>query len=688
MAEGSSVERPAEAPGRRLDIQGLRAAAVLMVVVYHAGLPLPGGFIGVDVFFVISGFVITALLMRERASHGRIRFGRFYLRRFKRLGPALALTVSCTVLGAVLLLSPLGSQQTAAKTGAGAVLSVANLVIARTTGDYFDAPAETNPLLNTWSLSVEEQFYLAFPLLLALAWRGTYGRRAGRSAQLMVALVAASSFALALVGSSGWRHPSPYVDAVLGALLGFYSPLTRAWEFAAGALLALVAHRLLRLSPRTAHGLGAAGVVLLGSSLWLINGTTPFPGLWTCLPVAGTLLLLIGGAHQGTVVSRGLASAPMVKIGDWSYSIYLWHWPAIVFTKLIWPGNQAAVATAAAMSFLPAYASYRWVEQPIRGLETPTRTRRVVLVVGTVIPGLALSGLLLISANHGFWQPAVQELKAQVEPLHAATLAGCHASGPMTPKAARRCVWNASATGAPIYLVGDSHAEHWSEAVIQGGKDLGRPIVITTGGSCPVVDLVVVRVNSTDDVNRACEDYVDGTTDYLASATPGLVILSAGDAYWTSDSVSVGTTPDTLTADSPAKMSLFRSGLQRTIRSLTKAGHRVVVVQTRPMFIGLGAGDPQSCSLLRITSGEDGCRESIPRVAALERQGPVRDVIAGVVDEAGALVLDPWTELCPGSECDTQRAGLVRYRDGNHATVAQSVALAPIFAEAIEASSP
>lgn len=155
---------------RRLDIQGLRAIAILMVVAFHSGLPVPGGFVWVDVFFVISGFVITAMLMREWATTGRIRFGRFYVRRFKRLTPALALMVAVTMIISVFVLSPLGTQQTAAKTAFGAILLVANLVIARTTGGYFSAPAEINPLLNVWSLSVEEQFYLGFPAILAVGW--------------------------------------------------------------------------------------------------------------------------------------------------------------------------------------------------------------------------------------------------------------------------------------------------------------------------------------------------------------------------------------------------------------------------------------------------------------------------------------------------------------------------------------
>ena len=228
---GAPVSGPPHSGNRRRDIQGLRAVAVLLVVAFHARLPLPGGFVGVDVFFVISGFVITAMLQREWLAHGRIRFREFYVRRFKRLTPALALMVTVTVIASALLLSPLGAQQTTAQTAIGAMLLVANVVIARTTGGYFDAPAEANPLLNTWSLSVEEQFYLAFPFVLVLGW--FLWRRSARARfapLLIVAAVTLVSFALSVADARGYDLPLPMSS------VGFYGPLTRAWEFGAGSL--------------------------------------------------------------------------------------------------------------------------------------------------------------------------------------------------------------------------------------------------------------------------------------------------------------------------------------------------------------------------------------------------------------------------------------------------------------------
>lgn len=231
--------------GRRADIQGLRAVAVVMVVLFHARLPVPGGFTGVDVFFAISGFVITAMLARQWAADGSLHLPTFYLRRYLRLTPALAVTVAFTVLVSVVLLSPFGPQQTVAATGIGSLLMAANFVIARYAGDYFAMGAEQNPLLHTWSLSVEEQFYLFFPALMLAAW--AIGRRRRRPIAvpvLALAVVSLLSFAASLAWTDGSGFAS-WLTVPFGGpeVFAFYGPFTRIWEFGAGALLALLVGR-------------------------------------------------------------------------------------------------------------------------------------------------------------------------------------------------------------------------------------------------------------------------------------------------------------------------------------------------------------------------------------------------------------------------------------------------------------
>ena len=355
----SSSPASTKSTWRRADIQGLRAIAVLSVIAYHAGLPIPGGFTGVDVFFVISGFVITEMLLRERKTRNRISLKNFYLRRFKRLMPALALMVTFTVLVSSLLLSTQGPQQIAAQTGLGAMLFVANIVIAYTTGNYFDAPAESNPLLHTWSLSVEEQFYFIFPATLVAVWSISRLRSSKHAASITIALISLFSFGLALMGSRGYG----YLLGNNAWLIEFYSPFTRIWEFGVGALVALtgIAAANGRNSRRSfATPLAATGTVLLLAGFFTINSATPFPGPWTLLPVMGTLCLIVAGKTPN-FVSQWISTKPMVKIGDWSYSLYLWHWPFIVFAILIWPGSWIApLAAAFCLSFQQFSVTTRW----------------------------------------------------------------------------------------------------------------------------------------------------------------------------------------------------------------------------------------------------------------------------------------------------------------------------------------
>ena len=375
----------------------------------------------------------------------------------------------------------------------------ANLVIARLTGDYFALEAETNALLNTWSLSVEEQFYLAFPMVLVVAWTLSRKLRSKTALPLVVVGgVGVASFGLAVLGASGWVPP------VEGWLAGFYSPLTRAWEFAVGSLLALLGDRAHIRSRPLAAGLGALGGLLLVASLFLITGSTPFPGIATLVPVLGTLLLLMAGRVGDGVTSRALSNAPLVRIGDWSYSIYLWHWPLIVFATLLWPHSPWAAPLAAAFSFLPAMASYRWVETPLRTTATRTPREVIAFVMAVIGPPFVLSIALWQTSEHAFWQPQVKEFQSAV----FAQPDGCSRFTPLSAKNADDCTWNADASGRPVYLFGDSNAGHFVDAVRTAGDQLDRPVLVTTTNACPFLDVSLDRLDKPDSWDTMCRDYV------------------------------------------------------------------------------------------------------------------------------------------------------------------------------------
>ena len=335
------------AAGHRLDVQALRGIAVLAVVAFHAGLPLRGGFLGVDVFFVVSGFVITGLILRESANGG-FSYPRFLGRRFLRLAPALALVVVVTALLGLLLLAPIELPRVLGLTGLAAQVSGANLALPAITGDYFGTDADANPLLHTWSLGVEEQFYLFFGLAAAVVGALLH-RRIRLGLTVLTVVVVAGSLAVALTGLS----------ESLGWAAGFYGPLGRAWELGAGVLLALAASSL-RVGQRTGGLLRAAGLVGIGLSLLLIEASSGIPGPVLLLPVLATVAVLAGGLADPGLLAR---QRWLVSVGDRSYALYLWHWPLLVVAVAL-PGPAPVLAGAAVLLAVRG----RLVEhRPVRG---------------------------------------------------------------------------------------------------------------------------------------------------------------------------------------------------------------------------------------------------------------------------------------------------------------------------------
>lgn len=678
-----SRQTAAGAPNRRWDIQGLRAIAVLMVVAFHAGLPVPGGFIGVDVFFVISGFVITNMLHREWAATGRIRFARFYLQRFKRLTPALAVVVAVTAALSALLLTPFGTQQAAAKTAMGAMVFVANFVIAKTTGGYFDARAETNPLLNIWSLSVEEQFYLAFPAILALVWLLARRSRRLKSVPLLViGCVAVASFAVAVLGSAG---VAPHR---ISWATGFYSPFARAWEFALGAILALAAPGLKAVPRKFSAVLALLGAGMLAASLWCITDATPTPGVWSLLPVAGALLVILAGTHGSSPINRALALRPLVRIGDWSYSIYLWHWPCIVFATQIWPDNLPAALTAAALSFLPATASYAWVEQPIRHIGELSKARLVTLFAATLLPPLLLGAGLGLAARTFFWH---SELAAAVEAGRIIPTGWrapvCISRTPVSERDTTQCQWGTDAPGVPIYLVGDSNAMHFSDALRGAGLALHRPVTALGSHGCPLIDAFLQRKGDPS-LPTQCRKDTLALMEWLAHTPPGLVIIGSIDRYWRDPAeFRISPNGDFAHADPGRNADVMNAGLQKTVERLQKAGHRVALLQTIPQYVA----KPYTiysidCTGWAILSGA--CRStvsSMPLKFANALQQASRSGIAEVAARTGAAVFDFRDYFCPDGTCSTAINGVDHYNsDGAHLNKAGSAHLAETLIQAIQ----
>jgi peptidoglycan/LPS O-acetylase OafA/YrhL len=364
----------------RPDIDGLRALAVLSVVFYHLGLPIHGGYVGVDIFFTISGFLIGSIILRQTSDRS-FTFAAFYERRVRRIFPALfaMLLVSCVLAYVYLLPVELLSF---GKSLAAVSFSISNGFFWLQSG-YFDAPASETPLLHTWSLAVEEQFYVFLPIFLVLL-----RRFAPRHTDLGIYLFAAASFLISIYGA--YRFPSA----------AFYLPHTRAWELLLGTILAL--KRCPKVTGRAMRQIaGIAGIILIASSLWFYRPWTPFPGLAALPPCLGTALIISAGTSGTSLVGRLLSLKPVTFVGLISYSLYLWHWPLIVFYKFGFTilgglSHHESQALLLALSLVFAAASWRFVELPFRsGI---FRTGRHALFTGAAAATVAVtaSGAALI----------------------------------------------------------------------------------------------------------------------------------------------------------------------------------------------------------------------------------------------------------------------------------------------------
>lgn len=680
---------------RRADIQGLRAIAVIMVVVFHARLPLPGGFTGVDVFFVISGFVITAMLGREWTADGRLSLRQFYLRRYMRLMPALAVTVGVTVLVSFFVLSPYGPQQLAGATGLGALLVSANLVIARAAGDYFAVGALQNPLLNTWSLSVEEQFYLFFPALMIVAWSA--GRATGRRTSiplLIVGGVSAVSFALSVLWTSGSSIASWLTEPFGGPeVFAFYGPFTRIWEFGAGCLLAIWTARQTRSVPRLAAPAGLVGLALIIASGFVIAEGDGFPGWRAALPVLGTALLIWAGTHATPLVSRVLAVRPLVAIGDWSYSWYLWHWPIIVFTGVLLPNSSIAIVAAAVASLGVGWLSYRFVEQPLRVLRPRTVARTFGVVVVTTAAPVLIAAVLVVGADSGwggrFEQPVAATTSDVTEGDGDVAGSSIDASAPVdgetpvtenttrldlrsqhvavaancvnTDIAPKRCRFGPSDAKGTILMLGDSQAYALADGVIEAAEALGYDVVVSSRTGCPFLGR-----DSSGDNRLPCRPWQQSALAYALKAKPAAVVIANRSAGYVHPEWGWRTaaTDDGRKASSVSEAAaLWRRGMTDVVRPLAEADIPVLV-------IGSVAEMPQFSDQRSIFAQTFGAKAyEVPTDEVVAARKPALAAERAALDlHPRSAVFDPVPVLCT-EVCASAVDGTMIYQDETHLTV-------------------
>jgi len=631
----------------RADVDGLRAVAVLSVVFYHfSRTALPGGYLGVDMFFVISGFLITSIIWRE--VQGReFSIVRFYDRRIRRIMPALLLLLVPVTVVAVVLLLPadlVGYGRSLLATLAFA----ANIYFWRDT-NYFSRAAEEKPLLHLWSLGVEEQFYILFPLLLALL-----ARFWPRGAIPVLVMLVVGSFAL----------------NVLALMVGGDSPAffllpTRAWELGLGALLAVLPARFFpRGVPAGALAVGGAGLVLLG----LLAPLQSWPFVPVALPaVVGCALLILAGHQRTPAMNRLLTLRPVVFVGLISYSLYLWHWPIIVFGQyyLVREFNLPEIIAALALMFAAATASWRFVERPFRSSKMPIRTVRYVALAGVVV--LAAAAATLLSAR-GF--PGRLSAEAAVINSAVGTNYRCPVSEYIALGASRACLMNLPSRNprdADVILLGNSHAQMYApawESILTGRGQTG--LLVPFNACLPTVSA---------NITRPCIDVArSNLAEVAALPRAKTVILGLNWDHRATGLVAA----NGQSAGNDANGALI-AALDDLIERLNQAGKRVVLIGP----IAEPGWDVASIVSRQLAFGHPFDRPHFLPIAEFEAR--FGTAIRHFESRRDISFVRPDLIQCRGERCEYLIDGQSLFSDSNHIAAPGLLRFRPMFEAALSA---
>lgn len=603
----------------RADIDGIRAVAVLMVVVYHAfPSALPAGFIGVDVFFVISGYLITAIIFKG-LNDSSFNFLTFYSRRIKRLAPSLLVVLVATFVMGWFVLLPDEYRQMG-KYGIASVFFIVNFLFSREL-DYFDRSAEENPFLHLWSLSVEEQYYVVWPMLAFLAFR--LGIKA-RSVILLITVIS-----LALTAYFSYSKPD----------LTFFSPVFRAWEFGLGGLLVLSRNGKYSFMP---NAQAVAGVLIIGLALLVISEDINRLSLWMALPVLDTCLLINAGP-SAWINRKLLANKAVVFVGLISYPLYLWHWPLFAFMNITEAGLHgfAFRAGAVMLSFVLAAATWKLVEQPLRYSHSPRAVTALLasfIVLGVVSLGVyrgeGVPGRLsydVVQANDQLlWPMDLRSSPECVAKYPGMRLSFCLESGP--------------ATATKVAIIGDSYSNQYyyglSPAFAARGEqliNLGHHSCAPVWGvgeyrpekDCTSIDLILERVIADPSI----------TTVVLASAWSGT------EAY-------VG----------EAQVKRFSRSLSDTIADLKRAGKKIFIIDSVPPHLSR----PAVCVRRPVRLADHSGACEISRAVIEQRLLREREMISTVLQDFSDINrISPVDVLCDRSTCPLTKAGSLLYRDGH-----------------------
>lgn len=656
----------------RRDIDGLRALAVVPVILFHAdeGL-MPGGFVGVDVFFVISGFLITSLLLKDMHA-GTYSLLQFYERRIRRIFPALFVMVAGTCMAGTAILMP-AELEGLGKSVVSTTLFASNILFWREAG-YFDVASHLKPLLHTWSLAVEEQFYIFFPPFLWCVHRWAREMIVG---PLALGLVA--SLAISIYGVHHWP------DAT------FYLPASRAWELLIGALLAAGAFPV-ATKASTRNILGLLGLALIAYANFSYDSETPFPGINSIAPSLGTALVIHAGTGGTALVNRLLGHRSLVHIGLLSYSLYLWHWPIFVLGGyvLIREPGAIEISVALAATWLCGYASWRYVEQPFRTKSRElTRTKIFVLAAIAMLVSVAIGYILYASRGLPQRLPDAALRLANAPRLHDLSAEACR-EGTLELFPGHRRACNTGAPDHPLrYAIwGDSHAESMTAAIVESGTSLGMSGLYASKPSCPPLLEVLPSYASAGVLGASCTVFNHEIARRLA-ALPDLehvILIGRWSLYIEGERTGRegGATIYVNDADSRENSlaenhRVMAAGMRRTVDFLRGHGLTVHIVAGVPE---IGLEVPSVLARARFMQRDIDIRPT--RAALQSRQGRADAILGRLADDPAVDLIEPRRVLCDDAYCEVVAPGdHPLYFDTNHLTQRGAARLRPQFAAAL-----
>lgn len=635
----------------RPDIQGLRAISIGFVVLNHTGIQFfSGGFIGVDVFFVLSGYLITGLLIQEHSSYGKINMLKFYARRLKRLLPALFCMLAISVLCASVLLSDYELTQQLASICFAATWT-SNLFFSFTTAGYFAELRNKDIFLHTWSLGVEEQFYLVWPVLIALSF--LLGKKIGGSQVLSFVAILVLSSLCSFGLSEYWTISNP--------IFAFYMMPSRIWQFALGAFVYIWAgrnknnvvnrHPLTLMFIRKGY-LGLFGIGLIFGSAVFFHSNMPYPGVWAVLPSMGALLLIGAGLlDSSNSISRVLAHPSLVWIGDRSYSWYLWHWPVLMIGASVgmrWRADTAAGLVV--LSLFIAMLSYRFVELPFwKGKFSNISHTRVIL-----LSLLAMLILIWASQNHlrsvqvrseGQAASFVNRARSDFPIIYGMGCDAWYANANVQP-----CIFGDNNYQKTVVLMGDSVAGQWFSLLPEIFRSPVWRTIVLTKSSCPMVDedFFYARIGK---IYTVCNEWRDAVIEYLNSIQPDIVFLGN-------------------TAANNFSETQWVEGSERVFLRLSKIAKQVIVL---PGTYALSFDGP-SClehNLPSLLSNKEGsphiCAEQVSNAEQVGKVVGYLERAANRFSNVNLLNLNDL--LCPSGICSALGVeDLVVFRDSQHLT--------------------